>query len=180
MRQLAPALLLLAAACHSEYRHGRESYHDGMRALQYDPARAREEFRDAEADMALVLSEPDTATARRVTAASIRIRSLIELERHDDARQLSLQPIPGYDAARLYEGDLVGLTTIKIRAMDPERGLAELVLVERLATTLQARLHVAREQVHLLRALNTEKSRAEAARICAAHAGKLDFDTLKP
>lgn len=180
MRRLAPALLLLAAACHSEYRHGRESYHDGMRALQYDPAVARKEFLDSETDMAVVLSDPKLETPRRVTATSIRIRALIELDRHDEARTLSLQPVPGYDKDRLYEGDLVGLTAIKIRAMDPERAYAELLQVERLATTLHARLHLAREQVHLLRTLGTPQSKAEAARICQAHAGKLDFDQLKP
>ncbi len=180
MRKLAPAVLLLAAAaCHSPFRHGRESYHDGMRALHYNPGQAKEEFLTAETDMAEVLSDPETPTPRRVTAASVRLRSLIELERHDDARALAGQPIPGYDAQAVYEGDAVGLLLLKARTLDPERGLAELLVAEKLASTLQSRLHVAREQVHVLKALGTPQAKAEAAKICQAHAGKLDFDQLK-
>lgn len=180
MRRLLPALLplLATAACHSPYRHGRESYHDGMRALQYDPGLAKQEFRDAETDLAEVLAEPDLETTRRVTAASIRIRALIELDRHDEARELASVAIPGYDRDRAYEGDLAGLLLLKARTLDPERGYAELVFGERRVNTLQARVHLAREQVHLLKAIGTPKARAEASRICKAHAGKLDFDQL--
>ncbi len=179
MRRLVPALLVLAAACHSPFRHGRESYHDGMRALQYDPGAAKEEFLDAEVDMAEVLSDPDTELPRRVTAASLRIRSLIELDRHDEARDVAQQPIPGYDPAGVYEGDYVGLMLLKARTLDPERAYAELLLAERGAQTLRSRVHLAREQVHLLRTLGTPQAKAEAVKICQAHAGKLDFDQLR-
>jgi hypothetical protein len=179
MKRALPALLLLLAACHSPWKHGRESYHDGMRLLQYDPARAKEEFLDAEADLGQVLAEPDLETARRVTATSIRIRALIELDRHDEARELALRPLPGFDPERLYEGDLGGLLLLKARALDPERAYAELVLAERRVNTLQARLHVAREQVYALKAINRPQSKAEAVKICQSHAGKLNFDQLK-
>ena len=180
MKRLLPAILLLtAAACHAPFTHGRDAYREGMRALQFDPPQARASFQEAEVDMAQVLADPGLETPRRIAATSIRIRSLIELERHDDARSLSGTPIPGFHTQGVYEGDMVGLSLLKIRSLDPERAYAELLVAERPAITLQSRLHLAREQVFTLKALGTPQAKAEAAKICQAYAGKLDFDQLR-
>jgi hypothetical protein len=172
-------LLLAAAGCHAPFTHGRDSYREGMKALQFNPPQAQTRFQEAEIDMAEVLTDPELDTGRRVAATSIRIRSLIELGRHDDARALSGTPIPGFHTQGVYEGDMVGLSLLKIRSLDPERAYAELLLAERPAITLQSRLHLAREQVFTLKALGTAQAKAEAAKICQAYSGKLDFDQLK-
>ena len=87
--------------------------------------------------------------------------------------------LPGYNPDQFWHGDPVGLSLLRASKLDPERAYAELLLAEKRAATLRARLHIAWEQVHLLQKIGTPKAKAEAAKICEAHAGKLDFDALK-
>jgi hypothetical protein len=76
------ALLALATASCSPLRSGREHYGEGMRLLRYDPAWAREEFESAAADLAEALARPGLDPGDDLLARSIRIRCLIELDRH--------------------------------------------------------------------------------------------------
>jgi hypothetical protein len=112
-------------------------------------------------------------------AVTMRARCLIELERHADVPASLAVPIPNYSPDRNYPGDLVGLSLLKASRMDPEHAYAELLLAEKKAATLRSRVHLAWEQVHVLLKIGTPKAKAEAVRICAAHAGKIDFDELK-
>ncbi len=172
------ALLLLGAGC-SPFKTGRDSYFDALRVLRYDPGAAGEDFARAEADLLQALNESRLTPEERVTAVAIRARCLIELDRHAEVAAL-VNPAPeGYQAGRIYEGDLAGLALIKAAALDPERAYAELLAAEKKAHTLKARLHLAWEQVHLLERMGSARAKSEAVKICAQHAGKIDFDAIR-
>lgn len=170
--------LLGMASCVSTLTSGRDEYSEGMRRLRYDPASAEPHFSDAERDLADALAG-DLDTLDHVAAVTMRVRCLIELERHADAAELLSVPIPGYKVDRGWRGDAVGLSLLRASRLDPERGYAELLLGEKKAATLRTRLHLAWEQVHQLKKLGTAQAKAEGVKICEAHAGKLDFDALK-
>lgn len=172
----AVLLCLLLAGCASPLRRGSGAYHDGMSRVGHHSELAREDFLEADAALAEALADPELATGSRVTATSIRLRALVELDRHAEARALAALPIPGFEPGLAYAGDRAGLALLRARAMDRERGFAELLLAERQTQTLHAQLHLAWEQVRLLSELNTAASRAEAARICERWPGRLDFD----
>ena len=172
-------LCLALAGCTSALRAGSEAYHDGMGHLAYYPDQARADFLDADASLADALTATDLPTGERVTATSIRLRAQIELERHAEARALAALPIAGFEPAMAYSGDQVGLALLRARATDRERAFSGLLLAERQAQTLQARVHLAWEQVRLLSELDTPASRAEAARICERWPGRLDFDAQR-
>ena len=167
---------LLLASCVTPLRSGLDSYHDGMSLLGHDAARARSEFAEADAALAEALADPGMSTSNRVTATSLRLRALIELDRHAEARELAAVPIAGFEPRVAYSGDRVGLGLLRARTMDAERAYATLLAAERETRTAQAGIHLGWEQVRLLRAMNTPASRAEAAKICERHAGKIDFD----
>lgn len=180
VRRLFPVLSLLAlAACANPLYYGRDSYAEGMRRLRYDPNSSPDYFAAAEKDFAEAIAEDNLDTAELVMAVTMRARCLIELEQHNEVPALLATPIPGYQLDRLYPGDMVTLALLKASKMDPERGYAELLLAEKKAASVKARLHLAWAQVHTLQRIGTAKSKAEAIRICEAHAGKLDFDELK-
>jgi hypothetical protein len=180
MRKTAVAFGLLAlAACASPLNRGRRDYFDGMRRLRYDPAAARGDFEQADGHLAEALADPDLSARERVTAAAIRVRTLVELDRHDDAAALAAQKVEGYQPGAFYEGDRVGLALIKAHALDPERGFAELLAAERGAQTFKARLHLAWQEVRFLQRIGTPKAKAEAVKICDQHPGKLNFDEMK-
>lgn len=179
-RRLAvPALLLTLASCTYPLYDGRDNYAEGMRRLRVDAASADGFFAAAERDLAEALADGDLEPAERVMAVSLRARCLIELERHADVAPSLAAEIPGYSPDRDWRGDPVGLSLLRASKLDPERAYAELLLAEKKAATLRARLHLAWAQVHLLRKMGTAKSKAEAVKICDAHPGKLDFDALK-
>lgn len=180
MRRLAwiPALLTLAA-CASPLRRGRAAYFDAISHIPYDPPAAREDFAAAERYLAEALADPDLPPRSRVEAASLRLRALIELDRHPEAGDLAAAPPEGYSPEATYDGDRVGLAILRAHALGGERGYAELVLAERYARTERARLHLAWQQVRLLERIGTPKAKVEALRICAQHAGKLDFDQIR-
>ena len=109
----------------------------------------------------------------------MRVRSLIELERHTEAAEALAVEIQGYGIDKAWRGDPVGLSLLRASKLDPERGYSELLLAEKTAATLRSRLHIAWEQVHQLQKIGTPKAKAEGVKICDAHAGKIDFDALK-
>jgi hypothetical protein len=174
----APALLLLASCTYPLYS-GRDNYAEGMRHLRYEPASAPDYFASAERYFSQALADEDLDPSERVMAVTMRARCLIELERHTDVPPSLGVPIPNYTPDRNYPGDIVGLSLLKASKMDPEHAYAELLLGEKKAATLRSRVHLAWEQVHVLQKIGTPKAKAEAVRICAAHAGKIDFDELK-
>jgi hypothetical protein len=177
MRRTAALPLLLAlAACVGPLRRGENAYHDGMSRLGRHAEMSKADFLEADAALAEALADPELPTSERVTATSIRLRALIELERHAEARDLAGVAIPGYEPGLAYSGDRVGLALLRSRALDVERAYAALLLSERETSTLRAQVHLAWEQVRLLRAMNTDKSKAEAAKICERFPGRLDFD----
>lgn len=176
MRRTAAPLLLALAACVGPLRRGENAYHDGMSRLGRHAEMSKADFLEADAALAEALSDPGLTTSERVTATSIRLRALIELERHAEARDLAAVAIPGYEPGLAYSGDRVGLALLRSRALDVERAYAALLLSERETSTLRAGLHLAWEQVRLLRAMNTPAARAEAAKICGRFPGRLDFD----
>jgi len=178
-RAAAPALMVLLASCYSPLHYGRDNYAEGMRRLRYDAAAAESYFTGAEQQLAEALADQDADVGERVLAVSLRARCLIELERHGDVAGALAAPLPGYNPDQLWHGDPVGLSLLRASKLDPERAYAELLLAEKRAATLRARLHIAWEQVHLLQKIGTPKAKAEAVKICEAHAGKLDFDALK-
>jgi hypothetical protein len=184
MRRTAALALLALTSCAGPLRRGESAYHDGMSRLGRHAEMSKADFLEADAALAEALADPELSTAERVTATSIRLRSLIELERHAEARDLAAVAIPGYEPGLAYTGDRVGLSLLRARALDAERAYAALLLSERETSTQRARVHVAWEQVRLLRAMNTDKSKAEAAKICERFPGRLDFDAqrkeLKP
>jgi hypothetical protein len=178
--RLTPILALLGlSACANPLYYGRDNYAEGMRRLRYDPAAAPEYFSAAEKDFAQALADDTRDTSEMVMALTMRARCLIELERHADVPPVLDAPIPGYQASHTYPGDLIGLSLLKAVKLDPEHGYAELLAAEKKAATIKSRLHVAWAQVHLLQRIGTPKAKAEAVRICDAHAGKIDFDALR-
>lgn len=178
LRLAAPAAFLLLASCYSLHE-GRDAYSEGMHRLRYDPAAAAEYFAEADRELADAMADDDLQPAEMVLAVTLRARSLIELERHTDAAAVLATPIKGYTPDTRWSGDAIGLALLRASKLDPERAYAELLLAEKKAATLRARLHVAWEQVHVLQKIGTPQAKAEAARICDAHKGKLDFDALK-
>ena len=178
LRSLIPALLLLAS-CYHPLHHGRDEYAEGMRRLRYDPASADRYFTQANEDLAEALAEDELDVQEQVVAVTLRARSLIELERYLQVSAVIATPIKGYRLDLAYRGDSVGLALLRASKLDPERAYAELLLAEQKAATLRSRMHLAWEQVHLLQKIATPKAKAEAARICDAHAGKIDFDAMK-
>jgi hypothetical protein len=184
MKRAAAGLLILLTSCAGPFRRGAEAYHDGMSRLGRHAELSRADFLDADAALAEALADPGLPTSDRVTATSIRMRALIELDRHAEARDLAAAPIPGYEPGLAYSGDRVGLALLRARTLDAERAYAALLASERETRTLRAQVHLAWEEVGLLRAMNTPASRAEAAKICERFPGRLDFDAqlkeLKP
>jgi hypothetical protein len=178
-RAAVPALLLLLASCSYPLYAGRDNYAEGMRRLRYDPGTAGAYFAEADRELAEAVADDGLDPAEKVLAVTLRARSLIELERHSDVAAVLSTDVRGYNADRAWRGDPVGLSLLRATKLDPERAYAELLLAEKKAATLRARLHIAWEQVHVLRRIGTPKAKAEAVKICEAHAGKLDFDTLK-
>jgi len=150
-----------------------------MRRLRYDPGASPEYFEAAERDLAEAIAEDSLDTSELVMGITMRARCLIELERHADVPAVLATPLPGYRPDTMYPGDLIGLALLKASKLDPERSYTELLLAEKKAATIKARVHIAWTQVHVLQRIGTPKAKEEAIRICAAHAGKLDFDALK-
>ena len=167
------------ASCYSPLYHGREKYSEGMRRLRYDPESADRHFAAADRDLAEAIVEDDLDVQEQVVAVTLRARSLIELERYTEVPAVIATPIQGYRIDQAYRGDSVGLALIRASKLDPERAYAELLLAEKKAATLRSRTHLAWEEVHLLLKLRTPQAKAEAARICDAYAGKIDFDAMK-
>src|SRR5262245_57024097 len=178
LRAALPAALRLLASCYSLYE-GRDAYGEGMHRLRYDPAAAAEYFSEADRELASAIANDDLQPGEMVLAVTLRARSLIELERHTDAAALLAAPIKGYTSEGRWSGDVVGLSLLRASKLDPERAYAELLLGEKQASTLRARLHLAWEQVHTLQKIGTPQAKAEAIKICEAHKGKLDFDALR-
>jgi hypothetical protein len=178
-RPASTIAILLLAACTAPLHSGRDSYAEGMRALRYDPGAAGNYFAEGERDLAEALKDPGLDPVDRVAAVTLRARCLIELERHPDAAAQIAEDIKGYSPEKLWRGDLVGLALLKASRLDPERAYAELLLAERKAATLRARVHLAWEEVHVLKKIGTAQAKQEGVKICEAHAGKLDFDALK-
>jgi hypothetical protein len=177
---MLPLLPLLSlAACVSEYRKGREDFYQGVRELSRRPDEARAYFKESDEHFQAAIAEEGLSAHRRVTATSYRVRALIETDRHNEALALSSAPLEGYSLDLAYDGDPVGLSLIRSRALDPDRAFAELLVADRMAGTVKARLYVAWEQVHALERLGTPKAKSQAVKICDQHAGKLDFDELK-
>lgn len=173
MAKVTALLPLLLAAC-SAFNSGRNAYHDGMALLRSDPPSAKPRFERSAELLAQAL--PELTGSTRVTAASLRARALIELDRHPEADELVSTPIEGLDPAAFYEGDRVGLSLLRARKLDPDRAYAHLVMAETRAQTARARLHLAWQQARRLQEIGTPKAKAEALKICEKHPGKLDFD----
>lgn len=176
MRHAPVVAWILLAACASPLRRGEEAYHDGMARLGRHAELSRQDFLEAEASLAEALADPELRTHERTAATSLRLRALIELDRHEEARALAAAPVPGFEPELHYPGDRVGLGLLRARPLDPHRAYAALLALEREARTLRAQLHVAWEQVRVLRALDSPEARSEAAKICARWPGRLDFD----
>lgn len=179
IRAAVPALLLSLTACHYPLYDGRDNYSEGMRRLRYDPGSASGYFAEADRELAEALADEDLDATEVVLAVSLRARSLIELERHQEVGPLLSADYKGYNPERQWRGDPVGLSLLRATRLDPERAYGELLLAEKKAATLRARRHIAWEQVHALQKIGTPKAKAEAVKICEANAGKLDFDELK-
>ena len=184
MKRTCAGLLILLTSCVAPLRRGAEAYHDGMSRLGRHAELSRGDFLEADAALAEALADPELSTSERVMATSIRLRALIELDRHAEARDLAAAPVPGFEPGLAYSGDRVGLALLRARTLDAERAYAALLASERETKTLRAGVHLAWEQVRLLRAMNTPASRAEAAKVCERFPGRLDFDAqlkeLKP
>lgn len=179
-RRAVPFLAALAlSSCAYPAYLGRDNYAEGMRRLRYEPAAAPEYFAAADRDFAEALADPGLDPGERVMCVTMRARCLIELERHVDVPNLLSTPIQGYDIARNYPGDVIGLSLLKASKLDPERAYSELLLAEKKAATLRARLYIAWAQVHTLQRIGTPKAKSEAVKICDAYKGKLDFDELR-
>lgn len=180
LRRSVPLLAALAlSSCAYPAYYGRDNYAEGMRRLRYEPSAAPEYFAAADRDFAEALSDSGLETGERVMCVTMRARCLIELERHVEVPNLLAAPIQGYDMARNYPGDLIGLSLLKASKLDNERAYSELLLAEKKAATLRARLYIAWAQVHTLQRIGTAKSKAEGVKICDAYKGKLDFDELR-
>ena len=179
-RASAPALLLLLlASCSYPLFSGRDAYSEGMRRLRYDPASAAEYFTEAEEDLARAMAGDDLDPSERVLAVTLRARCLIELERHTEVPAVLATDIKGYKTDQAWRGDPVGLALLKAGHLDPERAYAELLLIEKKASTLRGRRHIAWEQVHVLQKIGTPQAKSEALKLCDAHKGKIDFDELR-
>ena len=178
-RAAATALLLLLASCTYPLYYGRDNYAEGMRRLRYDAAAAEGFFAAAERDLTEALADEDLEPSEKVLAVTLRARCMIELERHADVASALAVKLPNVTSDRGWRSDPVGLSLLRASQLDPERAYAELLLAEKKASTLRARVHLAWEQVHLLQKIGTPKAKAEAVKICEANAGKLDFDALK-
>ena len=174
-----PALPLLLVSCTYPLYYGRDNYAEGMRRLRYDAAAAEGYFAAADKDLTDALADDDLEPSEKVLAVTLRARCLIELERHGDVAAALAVKLPDVTGDRGWRSDPVGLALLRASQLDPERAYAELLLAEKKASTLRSRLHISWEQVHLLQKIGTPKAKAEAVKICEAHAGKLDFDTLK-
>ena len=180
MRKIFPLLGLFAlASCISEFRRGREDYYEGLHELPRDPAAARETFTEADEHFKAALADAKLTVRQRVAAVSYRIRTLIELDRHAEARDLSSAPIEGFDPSQANEGDPIGTLLLRAHLLDPERAFAELLVADRKAATLKTRRHVAWEMVHALEKMGKPESKAEAVKLCQQNAGQIDFDELK-
>jgi hypothetical protein len=171
--------LLALTACSSPFRRGKGEYGEGMYWLRNNPPHAGEHFRSAERHLADALEEGGLDAGEMVTAVTLRARALVELERYEEASELVSGRLVAYHPDKRYVSDRVGLAAVRARALDPERGLAELVMAAAHALTPKSRLFLEREQVLALIKLGTPKARAQAAKICEANAGKLDFDQLR-
>jgi hypothetical protein len=178
LRRFAPAALLLLASCYSLHE-GRDAYSEGMHRLRYDPAAAEESFAEAERELGKAIADDELQTGELVLAVTLRARCLIELERHPEAAEVLATPIQGYSLDTRWTGDAIGLSLLRAAKLDPERAYAELLMAEKKAATIRARRHVAWEQVHALQKIGTPQAKSEAVKICDAHKGKIDFDTLK-
>lgn len=176
---VAPALLMSLAGCYYPLYYGRDAYAEGMRRLRYDPAAAGSYFSAAERELGEAIANDDLEPAELVLAVTLRARCLIELERHSEVASVLSAEIKGYTPDRAWRGDPVGVSLLRARWLDPERAYAELLLAEKKAATLKARLHIAWEQAHLLLKIGSPRAKAEGVKICEANAGKLDFDSLK-
>lgn len=176
-----PALLALLclASCASQYRQGSDDFHDAMFQLSRNPDHAQEIFAEADEHLQLALESGDLQPRQQVAAVSFRIRSLIETDRHEEARHLASYPPLGYDPGSPYEGDPLGLLLLRAHVFNPERAYAELLVGERRAGTPKARLHIAWEMVHALETMGKPQSMTEAVKICEQNAGRLDFDERK-
>lgn len=180
MRKIPLLLALLAlASCASNFSKGRDDFHDAMFELSRDPASARHIFAEADEHFQDALAGGSLTPRQKVAATAWRIRSLIELDRHVEARDLSSHPPAGYDPASPYEGDPLALILIRAHGYDPERAYAELLLADRRAGTTKSRIHVAWEMVHALEKIGKPQSKAEAVKLCDQYAGKVDFDEIK-
>jgi hypothetical protein len=178
-RPLAALAILALAACRSPFHSGRNAYEDGMSRLRYDPPSAREVFEKAEARLAFALADPDLKPRYRIPAVATRIRCLIELDRHKEAADLAAVKVEGYEPDHPYEGDAVGLELLRAYSLDPQRGLAQILVAQKIAGTHKSRLHLAWEEVLFMERMATAQSRAQAIKICEQHAGKIDFDERK-
>lgn len=178
-RILIAVSCLALASCATGYIQGQREFSTGMFWLSRGSPYARGPLFDAESNLASAMAYENLTMKEWVSASSMRARALIELGRHSDARDQVSIDIEGYDAACEYDGDPVALLLIRAHALDRERALVQLLLAERLANTRRTELHVAWEQAHLLSAMGTDKSKAEALKLCNRHAGELDFDDLK-
>ena len=176
VKLIGASLPFLLAGC-TAFMTARQQYHEGMAELKAYPEHALEHMEVAARLMAETL--PDLEPPTNITAASIRLRALVELQRIHEADDLLATEFEGFKPGGRYEGDRVGLAMLRARALDPERGYAELLLAGRRTSSSRARHHLAREQVRLLIRIGTDKSRREALRICEENRGRLDFDRLK-
>lgn len=175
---VVPALLFLAA-CVSPLKQGRQEYFEAMYWLDQDPAVALKHFQHAETALAQAMAEGDLDSGEVVTATAVRVRSLIELNRHAEAASLLKTQPEGFDPGKRYLGDKLALMLIRLRSLDPERAYAALLKAERVADTPHTRLHLAWQEAKLLVEIGTPKARAEARKLCDQNPGKLDFDELK-
>ena len=183
MRRILPLSGLLGlfslASCISEFRRGRDDYYEGLHELPRDAAGAHDTFAEADEHFKAALAEGKLTTRQRIAAVSYRVRTLIELDRHVEARDLSAAPIEGYDPGQPNEGDPLALILIRAHSLDPEHAFAELLVADRKAGTLKTRRHVAWEMVHALEKMGKPESKAEAVKLCQQNAGQIDFDELK-
>lgn len=180
MRLAAPLALLLVISCASPFLRGRDHYRRGLAYLHYEsPDLARDHFSTADRHLALALIGGELEAPEAIAALSYRVRALIELDRHVEADTLMRSSLEGFDPQSGYNGDFVGLALLRAITLDPERGYATLVMLSSRTESWRARLHADWQRSRFLVALNTPNARAEALKLCEAHAGQLDFDELK-
>jgi len=150
-----------------------------MRHLRYEPASAPDYFASGERYFNEALKDEDLDPSERVMAVTMRARCLIELERHADVAPSLAVPLPSYTTDRNYPGDIIGLSLLKASKLDPERAYAEAAAGGKeggdAALARPPRLGAG----HVLQRIGTPEIQGGSDRICAAHAGKIDFDVLK-